>query len=98
VVDLVHARGGAPARGRVGQVADDQLDAEVEAWCKEIVERSPTAIAIAKRSFNADSDNIAGIGALGMQALKLYYDSAESKEGVASFLEKRKPDFRKFYK
>ena len=79
-------------------VPDDQLDAEVEAWCREIVERSPTAIAIAKRSFNADSDNIAGIGALGMQALKLFYDSDESKEGVASFLEKRKPDFRKYYK
>jgi 2-ketocyclohexanecarboxyl-CoA hydrolase len=79
-------------------VPDDQLDAEVEAWASEIVERSPTAISIAKRSFNADSDNIQGIGALGMQALKLYYDSAESKEGVASFLEKRKPDFRKYYK
>ena len=32
-------------------------------------ERSPTAIAIAKRSFNADSENIRGIGALGFQAL-----------------------------
>jgi 2-ketocyclohexanecarboxyl-CoA hydrolase len=79
-------------------VPDDQLDAEVDAWCREIVERSPTAIAIAKRSFNADTDNIAGIGALGMQALKLYYDTDESKEGVASFLEKRKPEFRRYYK
>jgi 2-ketocyclohexanecarboxyl-CoA hydrolase len=30
-----------------------------------------------------------------MQALSLYYDTAESKEGVAAFLEKRKPDFRR---
>ncbi|HTW69867.1 MAG TPA: enoyl-CoA hydratase-related protein [Acetobacteraceae bacterium] len=89
----------AMAMGLVNKVVpDDQLDAEVEAWCKEIAERSPTAIAIAKRSFNADSDNIAGIGALGMQALKLFYASDESKEGVASFLEKRKPEFRKHYK
>ena len=79
-------------------VPDDQLDAEVETWAREIVERSPTALALAKRSFNADSDSIAGISALGMQALKLYYDSDESKEGVASFLEKRKPDFRKYYR
>ena len=79
-------------------VPDDQLDSEVETWAREIVERSPTAISIAKRSFNADSDSIGGIGALGMQALKLYYASDESKEGVASFLEKRKPDFRRHYK
>ena len=89
----------AMAMGLVNKVVpDDQLDAEVDSWAREIAERSPTAITIAKRSFNADSDNIAGIGALGMQALKLYYDSAESKEGVASFLEKRKPDFRRHYK
>jgi 2-ketocyclohexanecarboxyl-CoA hydrolase len=77
-------------------VPDDELDAEVEAWCREILERSPTAIAIAKRSFNADTDSIAGIGALGMQALKLYYQSKESKEGVRAFNEKRKPEFRKY--
>jgi 2-ketocyclohexanecarboxyl-CoA hydrolase len=33
-----------------------------------------------------------------MQALSLYYDTEESKEGVAAFKEKRKPEFRKFYK
>src|SRR5690606_12831150 len=54
-------------------VPPDQLDAEVERWCDEIMALSPTAIAIAKRSFNADSDSIRGIGAMGMQALSLYY-------------------------
>jgi 2-ketocyclohexanecarboxyl-CoA hydrolase len=72
-----------------------ELDAEVERWCMEILALSPTAIAIAKRSFNADSDNIRGIGALGMQALALFYQTAESKEGVEAFMAKRKPDFRK---
>jgi 2-ketocyclohexanecarboxyl-CoA hydrolase len=79
-------------------VPHDALDAEIERWCAEILERSPTAIAIAKRSFNADSENIRGIGALGMQSLKLYYASEESREGVRAFTEKRKPDFRKFAK
>ena len=89
----------AAAMGLVNKVVpDDQLDAEVAAWCREIMERSPTAIAIAKRSFNADSDSIAGIGALGMQALKLYYETEESKEGVRAFNAKRKPDFRKYAK
>jgi 2-ketocyclohexanecarboxyl-CoA hydrolase len=76
-------------------VPADQLDAEVRAWCDDLVLRSPTAIAIAKRSFNADSDNIRGIGALGMQTLSLYYNSAESKEGVTALRERRVPDFRK---
>jgi 2-ketocyclohexanecarboxyl-CoA hydrolase len=29
-----------------------------------------------------------------MQALSLFYDTAESKEGVQAFLEKRSPKFR----
>jgi 2-ketocyclohexanecarboxyl-CoA hydrolase len=75
-------------------VPADQLDAEVEAWCREILALSPTAIAIAKRSFNADSENIRGIGALGFEALALYYNTGEAKEGTQAFLEKRRPDFR----
>lgn len=75
-------------------VPADQLDAEVDKWCQEILALSPTAIAIAKRSFNADSDSIKGIGGLGMQALSLYYSTEESKEGVRAFMEKRKPNFR----
>ena len=77
-------------------VPHDQLDAEVAAWGQEIVAKSPTALAIAKRSFNASTEHIRGIGSLGMQALSLYYNTPESKEGVAAFLEKRKPDFRRF--
>lgn len=75
-------------------VPADELDAEVERWCREILELSPTAIAIAKRSFNADSDSIRGISGLGMQALSLYYGTAESREGVSAFREKRRPRFR----
>ena len=75
-------------------VPAEELDEEVNKWCQEIIALSPTAISIAKRSFNADSDSIKGIGSLGMQALKLFYESNESKEGVKAFLEKRKPNFR----
>jgi len=71
-----------------------ELDAEVEKWCAEVAALSPTAIAIAKKSFNLDSENIRGISALGMQALSLFYETPESKEGVNAFLEKRKPNFR----
>ena len=75
-------------------VPHDCLDAEIDAWCAEILEKSPTALAIAKRSFNADSENIRAIGSLGFEALALFYASAESREGVEAFLQKRKPQFR----
>lgn len=87
------------AMGLVNKVVPhEELDAEIGRWCAEIMERSPTAIAIAKRSFNADSENIRGISAMGMQALSLYYQSEESREGVRAFTEKRKPDFRRYVK
>lgn len=86
----------AAAMGLVNAVVPhDQLDAEVERWCGEILQNSPTAIAIAKRSFNADSEHIRGISSLGMQALALFYGTDESKEGTAAFREKREPQFRK---
>jgi 2-ketocyclohexanecarboxyl-CoA hydrolase len=75
-------------------VPDAELDAEVDRWCAEIVERSPTAIAIAKASFNADTEHLRGIAKLGFQAVALYYDTAEAKEAGAAFREKRKPRFR----
>jgi len=77
-------------------VPNDQLDAEVDQWCKEINELSPTALTIAKRSFNADSESIRGISFLGIQTVKHYYQSDESKEGVRAFNERRKPDFKKY--
>ncbi|RLA46876.1 MAG: 1,4-dihydroxy-2-naphthoyl-CoA synthase [Gammaproteobacteria bacterium] len=79
-------------------VPDDKLDDEIAAWCAELAERSPTAIAIAKRSFVAATENIRGISSLGLQALKLYYDTDESREGVNALNEKRPPEFRKYVK
>ena len=79
-------------------VPDAELDAEVDKWCAEIMQMSPTAIAIAKRSFNADSENIRGIANLGFQAVSLFYATDEAKEGGNAFREKRKPRFRDFQK
>jgi 2-ketocyclohexanecarboxyl-CoA hydrolase len=79
-------------------VPDDKLDAEVAAWCSELNKRSPTAIALAKKSFNADTESIRGMGGLAMQALRMYYNTEESQEGVKALNEKREPDFMKYYK
>ena len=75
-------------------VSAEKLDEEVDRWCAEIKERSPTAIAIAKRSFNADTEQLRGVSALGFEALALFYGTEESKEGGRAFREKRPPKFR----
>lgn len=79
-------------------VPHDQLDDSVNEWTEILGQRSPTALALAKRSFNADSDNIRGISMLALNAVKLFYETDESKEGVNAFTEKRAPDFHKYVK
>jgi 2-ketocyclohexanecarboxyl-CoA hydrolase len=78
---------------RVVPAAD--LDAEVASWCAEILELSPTALAIAKRAFNADTESIRGLGNLGNLAVKLFAATDEAAEGARAFSEKRKPRFRR---
>jgi 2-ketocyclohexanecarboxyl-CoA hydrolase len=75
-------------------VPADKLDDEVDKWCAEIKDKSPTAIAIAKRSFNADTEQLRAVSALGFEALALFYRTEESKEGGRAFREKRPPQFR----
>ena len=58
--------------------------------------RAPMAIALAKRSFNVVSDSIRGVSNFSLHALKMFYDTPESKEGVAALNEKHTPDFNKF--
>ncbi len=71
-----------------------ELRAETEKWCREILEKSPTAIKLAKQSFNADTEHIAGLTEVAFSALELYYATDEAKEGRDAFMEKRKPRFR----
>jgi 2-ketocyclohexanecarboxyl-CoA hydrolase len=75
--------------------AAELMDA-AHAWAKKIAEMSPTAITLAKASFNAPSEEIRGIGAVALRGLALYYGTEEALEGKNAFLEKRKPAFAKF--
>jgi len=76
----------------------EQLEEVTVEWCRKIQEKSPLAIRMLKSSFNAELDGQAGIQELAGNATLLYYLSDEAKEGFRSFLEKRKPDFKKFPK
>jgi naphthoate synthase len=67
-------------------------------WCQRMMEMSPIALRMLKSAFNAELDGQAGIQELAGNSTLLYYLSDEAKEGKNSFLEKRKPDFKKFPK
>ncbi|WP_051343535.1 enoyl-CoA hydratase-related protein [Alicyclobacillus herbarius] len=83
--------------GLVNQVvAHADLYAEVRKWCDEILDKSPTALKLAKYSFNADTAHIGGIAQLGMSAVGLYYGTREAMEGNRAFIEKRHVNFRQF--
>lgn len=69
---------------------------EVRRWADEMLALSPTALRVLKHSFNADSEAVAGIGAMAFDALDLFTRTPEAQEGVRAFEEKRPPDFGGF--
>jgi len=85
------------AMGLVNKVVPlKDLRTEVEQWCAELLQKSPTALALAKQSFNIDSEPRAGVAQFAHTALGLYYQTPEAMEGRNAFVEKRPVDFRKF--
>ncbi|NLO32781.1 MAG: 1,4-dihydroxy-2-naphthoyl-CoA synthase [Candidatus Hydrogenedentes bacterium] len=76
----------------------ERLEEETVSWCREILANSPTAIRCIKAALNADEDGQAGLMELAGNATALFYRSEEGQEGRNAFLEKRKPDFKRFPK
>ena len=83
--------------GMVNKVVPiEELENEGVAWAREILQKSPLAIRLLKSAFNAELDGQAGIQELAGNATLLYYMSDEAQEGKNAYVEKRKPDFKKF--
>jgi naphthoate synthase len=76
----------------------ERLEDEVVLWCEEMMQKSPIALRMIKCGLNAELDGQAGIQELAGNATLLYYFTEEAQEGKHAFLEKRKPDFKKFPK
>jgi naphthoate synthase len=74
----------------------EQLEDTAVAWCMKMMQHSPLALRMIKVGLNADLDGQAGIQELAGNATLLYYMTEEAQEGKKAYLEKRKPDFRKF--
>lgn len=78
-------------------VKADDLDATVDALCQDILDKSPQSIRIAKLALNTGSDQeFYGSYFPTSELLASIYGNPENMEGITSFLEKRKPDYRKY--
>ena len=85
--------------GMVNKVVPlEQLEDECVAWAETMMERSPLALRMIKAGLNAELDGQAGIQELAGDCTMLYYFLDEAQEGGRAFLEKRKPDFKKYPK
>lgn len=76
-------------------VKEGELENEVKKWCKELLQKSPKALGIAKLSINHVSDVLYPSVLAGLSQVSLLHGTEEFKEGMKAFLEKRPPRFRK---
>jgi naphthoate synthase len=74
----------------------EELERETITWCREMLQHSPMALRCLKAALNADCDGQAGLQELAGNATLLFYLTEEGREGRDAFVEKRKPNFRKF--
>lgn len=85
--------------GMVNKVVPlEELENETVTWAEQMMELSPLALRMIKAGLNAELDGQAGIQELAGDATMLYYMLDEAHEGGRAFLEKRKPDFKKYPK
>lgn len=73
-----------------------ELHVAAQEWGERMCTLSPTALKFLKHAFNADSEQIAGIGRIGYDGFQAYEHTPEAREGNAAFAEKRAPEFWRY--
>jgi 1,4-dihydroxy-2-naphthoyl-CoA synthase len=76
-------------------VAPEDLDKEADAWARELLAKSPTALAQGKKMHNAYYDLLSSSVEMGVEMLTFFWGTSEAREGMLAFKEKRQPVFRK---
>lgn len=76
----------------------DKIDEEVDKWCTEILEKSPTCIQLLKATFDDEFNYRRFDESMDLQKRMFpeFQNSEEQIEAQRAFLEKRKPNFLQF--
>jgi dihydroxynaphthoic acid synthetase len=77
-------------------VPDDCFEDALHAWTDRILELSPQALRVCKLALNGATDAQYGSFNTAIETLTAMYGTEEFREGMTAFVEKRKPDFRRF--
>jgi dihydroxynaphthoic acid synthetase len=80
-------------------VSMDELDAEVQRWCEELLALSPTVIKILKKDFDDEYVQLREFQDSHDYLQEInpnFFASGEQREGALAFLEKRRPNFSKW--
>ena len=81
-------------------VSHEQLDAEVDAWCEELLVKSPTSLALIKYVFRDVYKPLRDVSDPPRYVREVnpayYGEQSEAAEGKAAFREKRPPEFGPF--
>lgn len=87
----------AAAMGMVNAVVPHaELEEEALRWGAIINSKSPTAMRMLKYGFNLPDEGLVGQQLFAGEATRLAYGTDEAQEGRDAFLEKRRPDFKRF--
>ena len=71
----------------------EQLEAEVDQWCAEMLALSPGCLEVLKAAFDQEMDGYRDPCITSAGMYPDWFDMPEGKEGGAAFMAKRKPEF-----
>lgn len=77
-------------------VADEDLDAEVDEWARALADGPTLALSVMKKELNKAYESSFGEAIEAESVAQAFsFSSAEAKEGMRAFLQRRDPQFRK---
>lgn len=85
------------AMGWINAVAPaEELTDRVEAICREVLDKGPAAIRLAKLYINSLTDSMHSTVYQGIESILMLHETEEAAEGMSAFAEKRPADYSRF--